>query len=95
MTSRFPTGRPKRPRGRPAKGLRPGELVTNYERVTVRMPAASKARLMALADVTTTPVWLLLTNAVDMLWEQQPADVRELAGKLAKRKAASYQAEAE
>ena len=70
-------------------------MVTNYERIAVRMPAASKARLMALADVTSKPAWLLLTEAVDVLWNQEPADVRELAGKLAKRKLASYQAEAD
>jgi hypothetical protein len=75
--------------------LQPGERVGDYQRVTVRLPAASKARLMALADVTGTPVWTLLTHAVDDLWDHAAPDVREVAGKLAKRKLARYQGEAE
>lgn len=91
MTVKAATVTPKRPRGRPRKGLAPGEAVGSYQRVTVRLPAASKARLMALADVTGTPAWTLIAYAVDHLWENTTPDVREVAGKLAKRKVARYQ----
>jgi hypothetical protein len=90
MSNKPATETPKRGRGRPAKGLQPGETVTSYRRLTVRLPAESKARLMAIAEVTKTPAWLLVTQAVDLLWDRTPSAERQLAGRLAKVNAAHY-----
>ena len=87
MTTKRAAERPKRPRGRPPKGVRPGETVTSYHRLTVRLPVDAKARLLALADVTGTPAWRLVTEAVDLLWKALPADRRDLADRLADVKA--------
>jgi hypothetical protein len=87
MTTKRAAERPRRPRGRPPKGVRPGETVTSYHRLTVRLPVDAKARLLALADVTGTPAWLLVTKAVDLLWKELSADRRDLAHRLAEVKA--------
>lgn len=79
---------PRRPRGRPPTGLQPGEKLTDYGRITVRLPRQAKERLMALADVTGTPAWKLLVTAVDQLWTAASDEDRKLADALAKRRSA-------
>ena len=91
MTPARPTEKPKRPRGRPPKGLQPGETVRGYHRLTVRLPVAHKARLMAISTVTGKAAWQLITEAIDLLWEGQDADARAVAVKLAPRLASQYE----
>ncbi len=54
----------KRKGGHPPAGLRPGEKVSDYKRLTVRLPDDVRAELDALAFVTGRPQWRVLIDAI-------------------------------
>jgi hypothetical protein len=65
--ARRPTAKKGKPRGtagRKPTGLRPGELLSQYPRLTVRVPADTVARLRALAEARGLPQWRILHEAI-------------------------------
>jgi len=87
MTTKTPPTPARRPRGRPRKGLAPGESVKAYPRVTVRLPPETKAQLLAWAAVTKRPAWLLLAEAVTEGVRALPPADRALVERFARRTA--------
>ena len=77
---------PRKPHGRPPTGLLPGERVSDYDKLVVRVPGPVKEKLVTLAAVTRQPAWRLVTAAIEQLWENAPDDDRRLAEKLTKRR---------
>ena len=77
----------------PGAGRKPegehGTRVADYPRLAVRLPPATTSRLKAWADVTGTPQWQLVAQAVDAAVAQldgaDAADVRRLAVRYVKR----------
>jgi predicted DNA-binding protein len=50
--------------GRPRAGLEPGERVSDYKRLTVRLPDDVRAELDAISYVTGRPQWRVLIEAI-------------------------------
>jgi len=50
--------------GQPPAGLRPGEKVSDYKRLTVRLPDDVRAELDAISYVTGRPQWRVLIEAI-------------------------------
>ena len=50
--------------GHPPAGIRPGERVRDYKRLTVRLPDDVRAELDAIAYVTGRPQWRVLIEAI-------------------------------
>lgn len=76
----------KRGAGRPPTGPH-GERVSDYPRLTVRMPRDTKNRLELLSTLRGVPVWKLLDTAVLAYIDQLPEDERRDVGRLSKRMA--------
>ena len=57
-------GKPRGMVGRPATGVRPGELVSEYKRFTVRLPDDVRSELDAAAGALRRPAWRVLVDAV-------------------------------
>lgn len=71
-------GDKKRVRGRPPAGKRPGERVTDYPRLALRLPRETYERLQDLANELQQPQWRVLSDAVDAYIRELPADRRAL-----------------
>ena len=54
----------KRKGGHPPAGLRPGEKVSDYSRLTVRLPNDVRDELDAVSYVTKRPQWRVLIEAI-------------------------------
>jgi len=54
----------KRKSGHPPAGIRPGEKVSDYKRLTVRLPDDVRAELDAISFVTGRPQWKVLIEAI-------------------------------
>jgi len=65
----------KRP-GHPPTGIRPGEKVSEYERVTLRLPPRLRQRLAAAAGALNQPQWRVMIDAL----EAYLGDGKPLAG---------------
>ena len=76
----------KRGAGRPPTGSH-GERVSDYPRLTVRIPRGTKNRLELLSTLRGVPVWKLLDTAVLAYIEQLPEDERRDVARLSKRMA--------
>lgn len=50
--------------GRSPTGLRPGERLSDYPRLQVRVPTETVARLRALAEKQGVPQWRILHDAI-------------------------------
>lgn len=55
----------KRGRGRPAGGLKRGEMVSDYPSYSLRMPLTTRARLQATALVLDVPIWRLIHDLIE------------------------------
>ena len=55
---------PKRPRGRPRTGVQAGDAVTDYQRMTLRLPPATFAQLDAIALKLNRPRWYVVFAAL-------------------------------
>jgi hypothetical protein len=58
-------GKPRGMMGRPSTGLRPGERLTDYKRITVRLPPRTVSRLEALAGQLQITQWRVMVQALD------------------------------
>jgi poly(3-hydroxybutyrate) depolymerase len=68
----------RKPPGRPSTGYSAGH------RITLQLPAEAKARVMAIAALTGRPAWRLVAEAIDLLWNAQPAEKRRALSEAAK-----------
>jgi hypothetical protein len=53
--------------GRPPTGVRPGERLTDYKQVTVRLPPETVAQLEHLSEQLARPQWRVMCDALAML----------------------------
>ena len=58
------TGKPRGTVGRHPTGLRPGERVSDYKRLTVRLPADVQGELVAASGALRRPQWRVLIDAI-------------------------------
>jgi CheY-like chemotaxis protein len=65
-------------RGRPAAGLKPGERVSDYPQLSVRVPQSTIETLHAVCSVTGDPQWRVLADAVNRYIARLPDDRRRL-----------------
>ena len=56
--------RSHRKRGHPPTGLRPGEKLSDYQRMTIRLPPDVRAELDAAGYVLGRPQWRVLVEAI-------------------------------
>jgi hypothetical protein len=69
--SRTRKSKPRGMMGRPPTGLRPGERLTDYKRITVRLPPRTVSRLEALAGQLEITQWRVMVQALDAYAEAQ------------------------
>ena len=60
-------GKPRGTTGRPPTGVRPGERLTDYKQVTVRLPPETVAQLEHLSEQLERPQWRVMCDALAML----------------------------
>lgn len=75
----------RRRRGRPPAGQQPGDRVTDYPQLALRIPPPTLRRLQALARVERTPQWRILSKVLENYIAQLPDDQRKLIGTLVRR----------
>jgi len=56
--------RPHRKIGHPPTGIRPGEKLSDYQRMTIRLPPDVRAELDAAGYVLGRPQWRVLVEAI-------------------------------
>jgi hypothetical protein len=71
-------------RGRPPAGAG-GEKVSEYPQLTVRLPAATRARLSTLSLLLAQPMWRIIDSAIDAYVRNLPAADRKILGPLVER----------
>src|SRR5918911_5442674 len=81
----MPAAKPKRPRGRPPAGVRPGDRVIDYPQLALRIPPSTLETLQALSTVAGEPQWRVLSAALDGYIAQLPSDDRALIDTMVKR----------
>ena len=57
--------------GRPPAGVRHGEMVREYPQVSMRLPPEIKAKLQALAVVSATPQWRVVSAALECFFRDR------------------------
>jgi hypothetical protein len=62
--------------GRPPAGVRQGECVKDYPQTSLRLPPETKAKLFALARVSHTPQWRVVSAAVECFFRERSAAER-------------------
>ena len=80
----MPTTKPSR-RGRPPAGARPGERVTDYPQLSLRIPHTTLLTLQAASTVIGEPQWRVLADAVNRYIAQMPPHERGLLDGLLRR----------
>src|SRR5688572_21389238 len=65
--------KPKRKPGHPPTGIRPGEKVSEYKRLTVRLPDDVRAELDAAAGALKRQQWRVLVDAIKAYTGSGPA----------------------
>ena len=60
-------GKPRGRTGRPPTGVRPGERLTDYKQVTVRLPPETVAQLEDLSEKMARPQWRVVCDAISLL----------------------------
>ena len=60
-------GKPRGLTGRPPTGVRPGERLTDYKQVTVRLPPETVAQLETLSAQLERPQWRVMCDAIAVL----------------------------
>lgn len=74
-------GRTARRIGRPPAGA-DGAKVKDYPQLSIRLPAEVRAKLQALAIVTTRPQWRLITDAIECYLLDRPEEEQRMVGEL-------------
>ena len=70
--------------GRPPAGP-DGEKVSQYPQLTIRLPAATKAKLNTLSLLTGNPIWKIVDQAVEAYVQNMPEPERSRLGAIAER----------
>jgi hypothetical protein len=63
--------------GRPPAGNKPGEKVSSYPQVSVRMPPPIKAKLDAIGAVQRKPKWRVMAEAIELKSRDLTPDEQE------------------
>ena len=58
------TGKPRGTLGRHPTGLRPGERLSDYKRLTIRLPSDVQGELIAASGALRRPQWRVLIAAI-------------------------------
>jgi hypothetical protein len=74
--------KPARPAHRPPSGPE-GQRVSDYPRLTVRLPLATKDKLLALSRLHRRPAWELIDAALGAYIRALPADEQRLLAQFA------------
>lgn len=74
----------RRPVGRPPSGAA-GERVSDFPRITVRLPRGTKDRLLALAAFRRAPAWKLMDDALTAYFRSLPDAERRVVAAFADR----------
>jgi hypothetical protein len=64
LVVKYPRVTKKRGPGQPPKGLKPGEKVSEYHQLTIRVPDATVTRLAALVRELEQPRWRIVNDAI-------------------------------
>ena len=64
-------------RAGPPAGLRPGEKVSDYKRITLWMPPDAKLELETVARFFGRPQWAVVVDAIDALKQSMTPDERK------------------
>jgi predicted transcriptional regulator len=76
----MPKRKGKHPGGRPPAGLKPGERVSGYAQLTIRLPQDAHLQLRAVATVKRVPSWRIVHDALqDYLRALPDAERRRVA----------------
>jgi hypothetical protein len=59
--------------------------VSDYPQLTIRLPAATKAKLSTLSLLTANPIWRIIERAVDVYVQNLPEPERSRLGEIAER----------
>jgi hypothetical protein len=59
--------------------------VSEYPQLTIRLPAATKAKLNTLSLLTANPIWRIIDRAVDTYVQNLPEPERSRLGDIAER----------
>jgi len=59
--------------------------VSEYPQLTIRLPAATKAKLTTLSLLTANPIWRIIDRAVDIYVHNLPEPERSRLGDIAER----------
>lgn len=70
-------GKPRGTAGRKPTGIRPGEKISDYRRLAVRLPEDVRAELEAAAGALRLPVWRVIIDAVKAYVGSGPALTEE------------------
>jgi len=67
--------------GRPPAGTRPGEKVSQYPQISLRLPPEIKETLGAISRVQRKPQWRVVIAAIDCYLGRMTANEREFVRK--------------
>lgn len=56
---------PRKKQGRPPTGVKPGELVSSYHQLTIRIPESTERLLAAMSGALQRPRWRLVIDALN------------------------------
>ena len=66
-------GKPPGAPGRARTGIQPGERVSDYQRMTIRLPANVRLELRAASGALGLPEWRVIVNAIQAYAGSGPA----------------------
>jgi hypothetical protein len=80
-------GQMRRRSGRPPAGARPGEKVTDYPQLSVRVPSDMKLKLGALSMLQSKPQWRIMLESMECFIRSLPeSEQRMLQEMIARRR---------
>jgi predicted DNA-binding protein len=71
--------------GRPPAGQRDGEKVKDYPQLSIRVPIEVKEKLQVLSLISAQPQWKLISDAIEIYFDQQPDSEKRLVKDLLRR----------
>jgi hypothetical protein len=72
--------------GRPPAGARPGEKVSDYPQVSVRVPPDMKLKLNALSTLLSRPQWRIMFESIECFIRSLPESEQRLVQELISRR---------
>jgi predicted DNA-binding protein len=75
----------RRRAGRPPAGAHPGEKVSDYPQVSLRIPPTLKSQLYALSILRSKPQWRILIEALECVMRELPESDKRMVRDIATR----------